>query len=191
MTFRKSRWTFRTAAAILLVLAFSCLPISCRRAPDSPNATAVERAGATVISGDRAAGMPKAEGRTVYVPVYSHIYHADGRTFDLTSTLSIRNTDSRNSIVISGISYYDTAGKLVREYAPSPVLLPRMATLEYVVGERDRTGGSGANFIVKWFAETAVAEPVIECVMIGTNGQQGISFVSAGTPLKSPPEQAQ
>ncbi|MGH2414466.1 MAG: DUF3124 domain-containing protein, partial [Microcystaceae cyanobacterium] len=33
-------------------------------------------------------------GQTIYVPIYSHIYFENSqKTFDLTATLSIRNTD--------------------------------------------------------------------------------------------------
>ena len=72
----------------------------------------------------------------------------------------------------------------MREYTDTPFKLPAMSTLDYIVGERDRTGGSGANFIVEWFAEKEVSEPLIESVMIGTNGQQGISFLSFGKVIR-------
>lgn len=55
-----------------------------------------------------------------------------------------------------------------------------MASIRYVVKESDTSGGSGANFVVKWNAETSVNPPVIESVMIGTQYQQGISFTSRG-----------
>jgi len=45
-------------------------------------------------------------GQTIYVPVYSHIYHDDGKkTFNLAATLSIRNTDLENPIVITFVRY--------------------------------------------------------------------------------------
>ncbi len=37
------------------------------------------------------------EGQSVYVPIYSHIYHGDcDKPFDLTATLSIHNTDPKH-----------------------------------------------------------------------------------------------
>ena len=51
-------------------------------------------------------------GQTIYVPVYSHIYSRDElRTFDLTVTLSMRNTDREQPIVLTSVSYYDTSGR--------------------------------------------------------------------------------
>jgi len=41
-------------------------------------------------------------------------------------------------------------------------------------------GGSGANFIVEWVSDTKVNQPVIEAVMVGIDGQSGISFVRPG-----------
>ena len=58
--------------------------------------------------------------------------------------------------------------------------LDPLAVTEVVIPERDMAGGSGASFLVEWVAETAVSEPVIESVMIGTMGAQGISFVCPG-----------
>jgi hypothetical protein len=55
-----------------------------------------------------------------------------------------------------------------------------MASTRYVVPEKDKAGGSGANFIVKWNGENLVSPPVIETIMISTRMQQGISFTSRG-----------
>ena len=42
----------------------------------------------------------------------------------------------------------------------------------------------GANFIVRWSAEREMNSPIIECLMIGTQSGQGISFVSSGKVIK-------
>jgi hypothetical protein len=123
----------------------------------------------------------QSDGQTVYVPVYSHIYSGNReRPFDLAVTLSIRNTDLNKSISLAAVDYYDSDGKLVKQYLESSQLLGPMASIRYVVKESDTSGGSGANFVVKWNAETSVNQPVIESVMIGTQSQQGISFTSRG-----------
>jgi len=120
-------------------------------------------------------------GQTIYVPVYSHIYSGDREhPFYLAATLSIRNTDTRKSITITAVDYYDSRGKLVENYLKSPVKLDSLASLRYIVKESDKTGGSGANFIVQWIAESPVTPPITESVMIGTQRQQGLSFTSRG-----------
>ncbi|MGD8963712.1 MAG: DUF3124 domain-containing protein, partial [Desulfobacterales bacterium] len=58
--------------------------------------------------------------------------------------------------------------------------LKAMATTRYILTEGDTTGGSGANFLVKWQSKTKINPPLIEAVMIGTRSGQGISFVSRG-----------
>lgn len=127
-------------------------------------------------------------GQVLYVPVYSHIFMGTASgTFDLTTTLSLRNTDREHAITFSSVRYYDSAGTLVRAYLEEPRRLAPLASTEVVVEERDRTGGAGANFIVEWSADASVTAPVVEAVMISTASSQGLSFVSAARVLEQTP----
>jgi len=118
-------------------------------------------------------------GQTLYIPVYSYIYHDDQkRIFNLATTLSIRNTDLANPIVITCVRYYDSEGQLVQQYLENPIQLAALASTDFFISTSDNTGGLGANFIVDWVAQTDVSEPIIEAVMIGTGFQQGISYIS-------------
>jgi hypothetical protein len=49
-----------------------------------------------------------------------------------------------------------------------------------MIGEKDRTGGTGANFIVEWNTDEVVSSPIIEAIMITTQMNQGISFTTTG-----------
>jgi len=125
-------------------------------------------------------------GQTIYVPVYSHMYYRDQRRIlNLAATLSIRNTDLTQSMIITSARYYNTAGKLIKEYLPRPVQLIALASTDVVIDLRDTSGGSGANFIVEWVAEKKISDPVVEAIMIGTESSQGISFTSPGKVIKS------
>jgi len=127
-------------------------------------------------------------GQTVYVSIYSHIYSGlKARPFDLAAILSIRNTDMNQAVTIVSAKYYDTDGKLLKEYLNEPLQLKALASTRYIIKEGDKAGGSGANFIVKWKSEKKVNPPIIEAVMIGTHSGQGISFVSRGQVLKDDP----
>ncbi|MBD2437699.1 DUF3124 domain-containing protein [Nostoc sp. FACHB-110] len=124
-------------------------------------------------------------GQTIYVPVYSEIYHHNRQEiFYLAATLSIRNTDLNNPIIITSVRYYDTNGKLVKQYLDKPIQLNALASTDFFVTRDDTSGGVGANFIVEWVAAQAISEPIIEAVMIGTDFQQGISFISPGRVIK-------
>ena len=132
------------------------------------------------------ADMRLFKGQTVYVPVYSHIYSGDReQPFYLAATLSIRNTDTAHSITITAVDYYDSEGKFLKHYLEKAFSLNAMATKRYVVPESDKSGGSGAKFIIKWQSDRPVTEPLIESVMISTKTQQGISFTSRGRVLKA------
>jgi len=125
------------------------------------------------------------DGQTVYVPIYSHIYSGlKGNPFSLAAALSIRNPDPGHPITLVSVKFYDSDGKLVKEYLDNPVELKAMASTRYILTESDTGGGSGANFLVKWTSKTKVNPPLIEGVMIGTRSGQGISFVSRGQVIK-------
>lgn len=131
------------------------------------------------------AGMPRFTGQTVYVPVYSHIYSGDRELpFYLAATLSIRNTDRDSAITITAVDYHDSEGKFLKHYLEAPLSLSALATKRFVVSESDKSGGSGAKFIVVWRSASPVSEPLIESVMISTKTQQGISFTSRGLVLE-------
>jgi hypothetical protein len=134
-----------------------------------------------LIAGPAEAEVKLSKGQTVYVPVYSHIYTGPkSHPMQLTSTLSIRNTDTDSPITILSVDYYDSKGNLVSQYLTENVSLKALASARYIVKEYDKSGGSGANFIVKWSSKEKVTPPIVESIMIG----QRISFVSRGQEIE-------
>jgi len=132
-------------------------------------------------AGSSADDIQHSMGQSVYVSIYSHIYSGlKARPFDLAAILSIRNTDLNQPVTIVSVKYYDTEGKLLKEYLDKPLELKALASTRYIIMEGDKAGGSGANFIVVWKSNKKVTAPIIEAVMIGTHSGQGISFVSRG-----------
>jgi len=121
------------------------------------------------------------KGQSLYVPAYSHIYSGNSeRPFLLTVTLSIRNIDPKHQIKITLVDYYETQGKLLKKLMDKPKTLNPLESLRYVIPEKDKSGGSGANFIVEWKSDKFVNPPIVESIMIGTQAQQGVSFTSRG-----------
>jgi hypothetical protein len=121
---------------------------------------------------------------TVYIPIYSDIYsvHRQKSTL-LTATLSIRSTSLTDTTYINSIDYYDSHGKKIRSYIDKTLLLKPMASVDYVIERDDVSGGTGANFLVTWGAETNT-QPMFQAVMIATTGQHGLSFVTNGVSTK-------
>ncbi|MBF0612128.1 MAG: DUF3124 domain-containing protein [Magnetococcales bacterium] len=129
---------------------------------------------------------PLSSGQTVYVPVYSQIYHGnmdrDGKPKEilLSSMLSVRNTDPKHSMTITSVKYYDTHGKVLREYLSQPVTLAAMGSTDYFVEYKDRSGGTGANFVVVWKSAKPVNPPIMEAVHAYFWGSSSQSFISRG-----------
>jgi hypothetical protein len=120
-------------------------------------------------------------GQSVYVPAYSHIYTGSREDpFLLTVTLSIRNIDPHLPLTVTLVDYYETQGKFLRRFVEKPVTLKPLESVRYIIPEKDKAGGSGANFIVEWNSGQPMNPPIVESVMIGAQSQQGISFTSRG-----------
>lgn len=168
------------AIAVIFLASCQSPEIPPKSQPDAIPATPSQK----IVTLDK--NFKIASGQTVYVPVYSHIYHHNRQEiFELAVTLSIRNTDLTNPIVITSVRYYNSEGKLVKEYLERPIQLDALASTDFFINRNDTTGGLGANFIVEWVAQTEISEPIVEAVMIGTDFQQGISFISPGRVIKS------
>ena len=118
---------------------------------------------------------------TSYLSVYSEIYsETEHRTHNLTSTISMRNTNSQDTIYLNKAEYFDTHGNSIRTYFDFPIYIKPMETVEIVIDEKDRSGGTGANFLFQWSIKPTSHEPYFEGVMISTSGQQGLSFTTQG-----------
>jgi hypothetical protein len=114
-----------------------------------------------------------------YVPVYSDIYHLDGtQRFLLTSTISVRNISLKDSAYVFAGFYNDSKGKLLRSFVERPILLKPLEAIEFVIEDKEDKGGAGASFILEWGGSRFANQLLIQAVMIGTAGQQGISFTS-------------
>jgi hypothetical protein len=142
---------------------------------------------ASAFAADEAALL---SGQTLYLPVYSHVYHGDpgkdGRPAQtLVSThVSIRNTDPQTSIRLVSARYYDTAGKLVRAYLNAPVIIPPLGTHEMFVPRTDTAGGSGANFLIVWNAEAPANPPIVEALHADIREARTLMFITTGQALK-------
>ena len=121
----------------------------------------------------------------LYVPVYSHIYYEGGSPYSLEATLSLRNVDADQVIYFSKVDYHDTEGKLVKSFLKEPIALKPLETVEFLVERRDSLGGSGANLIVEWQAESGVDKPLVEAVMVGSSGTNAICFSRAGIEISA------
>jgi hypothetical protein len=125
----------------------------------------------------------------LYLPIYSHIYYGelgkDGKPEQrlMSAHVSIRNMDTRNSIRVLYAQYYDTDGKLVKNYIASPITVPPMGTTELFVPRSDASGGSGANFLIGWKAASNVSPPLVEAVHVAMEMSRTLVFTTVGRPI--------
>ena len=118
---------------------------------------------------------------STYLSVYSEIYNfTESEKRTLTATVSMRNVDKKDSIYVFKADYYNTNGKLIRTYFDKPIYLAPMETVEIIISQTDKEGGTGGNFLFDWKTKAGVGEPIFEAVMISISGQHGLSFTTQG-----------
>jgi len=132
---------------------------------------------------------PPAKGQTLYLPIYSHMLYGNlGKSGNasyvlLSALVSIRNSDSRRPLRVLSAKYFDTHGKLLGERVPTPVVLPPLGTLELFVELNDASGGSGANFVVKWEADSPINPPLVEALHANMDGGKAVIFMTQSVPV--------
>lgn len=131
-------------------------------------------------------------GQTLYVPVYSSMMYGNLSRAGtpskvlLSAMVSIRNTDPARSVRLVSAKYHDSTGKLLREYVQAPVIIAPLGTREYFIELHDDTGGAGANFLIRWEADTPAAPLVIEAVHANLDSAKAVVFVTQGVSVSAP-----
>jgi hypothetical protein len=126
-------------------------------------------------------------GQTVYVPAYQSVaVSKKPRRLPLTTTLSIRNTDPERQITIVSVKYFAANGYLIKNLLEKPETIDPLAVMSFVPGEpKEKREEAETSFIVIWKAVgKEVSWPIIQAVMIGAAGQQGISFICDGQVIR-------
>ena len=141
------------------------------------------------VAAEKNAHLREAQaGEVVYIPVYSHIFQGEKASRQpLSSTLVIHNVDPSASILITSVRYYDHAGAELKDYIDVPRPLGPFASVSFVVDIKEDHGGVGANFIVEWQAAEKVVSPIVEAIMSGGTGTQGLSFLTRGKVIGTRP----
>lgn len=138
------------------------------------------------------APFARTQGQTLYLPIYSHIWHGDvdaqGKPTKtlLSVSVSIRNTDPQRSIRVTSAQYFDTDGKRLKEYLNQPQTIAPMGTMELFVPRSDDSGGSGANFLIVWKSDQAASPPMVEGLHANMPVGRSIAFTSSARVL--PPD---
>lgn len=131
-------------------------------------------------------------GQSLYLPIYSHMLYGNigksGKVSQvmLSALVSIRNTDTRRPLRVVSARYYDTSGRLIGERIPQAVTIPALGTHELFVELNDASGGSGANFIIKWDADSPINPPLVESLHANMDGGKAVVFMTQSVPVADP-----
>jgi hypothetical protein len=131
-------------------------------------------------------------GQTLYLPIYSHMLYGNvgksGKVSQvlLSALVSIRNTEGQRPLRILSARYYDTHGKLLSERVPKPIVIPPYGTHELFVELNDASGGSGANFVIRWDAEAPINPPLVEALHANMDGGKAVVFMTQSVPIADP-----
>lgn len=140
--------------------------------------------GYAVSSGAEELSLSK--GQMLYLPIYSTIWHGDTHPTkgapmksNMSALVSIRNTSMKTNIKVLSARYYNTEGKLIKEFVSTPKAILPLGTLELFIEKSEAEGGSGANFLIQWEATSDTNPPVVEAVHIDNQPSRPYSFVTS------------
>jgi hypothetical protein len=128
-------------------------------------------------------GGRKLRGQLLYMPIYSNIPFQEKQHYDLSAFLAIHNTDLKNQIKVTKVDFFNAEGKVVKNFISSEQQIKPLATMIFAIHKKDQSG-TGANFLVEWFADQPVNEPLIESIMKDLSGNLGLSFLSTGRVIR-------
>ena len=137
----------------------------------------------------QAQSLPTHIGQVLYLPIYSHVYHGDldaqGKPQQtlLSAHVSIRNTNVRHAMKLHYVRYYDTDGSLLKEFVTKPMVIPPLGTHELFVQQSDVSGGSGANFLISWSADSTVNPPLVEALHADIQPARTLIFTTTARPI--------
>ncbi len=120
-------------------------------------------------------------------PRIQEFFTQEGRSEPLASTLVVHNVSVQSEIKVERVEYYDRTGQLLETLVNEPVQLMPFGSMSALVPIDSVGDGIGANFVVTWSAEVPVLPPIVEAIMVGGSGTQGISFTSRGQVLSQTP----
>jgi len=126
------------------------------------------------------------KGQMLYLPIYSTIWHGDTHPLKgvpmksyMSALVSIRNTSQKTPIQVVSARYYNTAGKLIKDFVSAPKAIAPLGTLELFIEKSETEGGSGANFLIQWTAESDTNAPIVEAVHIDNQASRPYSFITS------------
>lgn len=130
--------------------------------------------------------MSLSKGQMLYLPIYSTIWHGDTHPkkgepmkSNMSALVSIRNTSMKTQIKVMSARYYNTEGKLIKEFVSIPKSILPLGTLELFIEKSEAEGGSGANFLIQWEAASDTNPPIVEAVHIDNQPSRPYSFVTS------------
>lgn len=126
----------------------------------------------------------RSSGQSLYLPIYSHLWHGDlnpqkqpVKTL-VSVSVSIRNTDPTRSIRVLSARYFDTQGNSIRDYVTAPLTIGPLGTHELFVPRSDDTGGSGANFVIRWSADKPASPPQVAALHVNLPVGRSLAFTT-------------
>ena len=133
------------------------------------------------------AAVELSTGGTIYVPIYRTFYHSYGSSKDaygLTSTVCLRNTDSKQAIVVYAIDHFDSNGILFKKLLFEPITVKPWSSKEMSVLPSSQPDEFGANLIIRWKSDQPANTPLVEVLMVGQVLNRGVSFLTQGQVIK-------
>ena len=71
-----------------------------------------------------------------------------------------------------------------KRYLDKPLVLGPLQTTNIVIEKSDKSGGTGANFLIECQAAGEASSPLVEAVMVNASSNLGIAFTTQARVLR-------
>lgn len=137
---------------------------------------------------DMASALPaRASFEKIFMAAFSHVLTPQGGSQPLASTMVVHNVDPAIEITVSTADYLDQNGNPVKSFLKTPIKLAPRASHAFLVKVNEQPAGFSARFVLEWSADEQALSPILQGVMIGGAGTQGISFTTVGRVVERRP----
>jgi len=121
---------------------------------------------------------------SVYVPLYRTLYVGESRAVNkLSATLSIHNTSSEHSLILTKLTYLDGKGEAISELLKEPHALRPMASAEFYIDQGQSDTATVAATVVEWSSQASITAPLIEAIVVGKYGAKGFAIHNRGVSM--------
>jgi len=135
---------------------------------------------------EAASPCPLFKSQSVFLPLVEYVYLGRRNTpYFLDNKVVIHNADPEQPVTITRLTRHDSQGKRVAVLLKDPLTLAPLASWHLLLPQREAKSGPTGSVLLSWKSAKPASPPQVQCIIVGSAGQQGISFINQGQVVRA------